>query len=188
MFTERLLTATVKAMAKRRLALKPTDETMMPAPEPGRTYMLYMHVPFCQVLCPYCSFNRYPYRQEVARPYFESLRKEMLMLKDLGYDFESLYVGGGTPTIMLDELCRTIDLARENFSITEVSSETNPNHLTKPYLEHDGPRAAALGGRRRASTTGCSSRWTATRSTAAASRSWSASPRPTATSTRSTST
>ena len=135
MFTERLLTATVKAMAKRRLALKPTDETMMPAPEPGRTYMLYMHVPFCQVLCPYCSFNRYPYRQEVARPYFESLRKEMLMLKDLGYDFESLYVGGGTPTIMLDELCRTIDLARENFSITEVSSETNPNHLTKPYLE-----------------------------------------------------
>ena len=135
MFTERLLTATVKAMAKRRLALKPTDETMMPAPEPGRTYMLYMHVPFCQVLCPYCSFNRYPYRQEVTRPYFESLRKEMLMLKDLGYDFESLYVGGGTPTIMLDELCRTIDLARENFSITEVSSETNPNHLTRPYLE-----------------------------------------------------
>ena len=135
MFTERLLTATVKAMAKRRLALKPTDETMMPAPEPGRTYMLYMHVPFCQVLCPYCSFNRYPYREEVARPYFESLRKEMLMLKDLGYDFESLYVGGGTPTIMLDELCRTIDLARENFSITEVSSETNPNHLTKPCLE-----------------------------------------------------
>ena len=135
MFTERLLTTTVKAMAKRRLALKPTDETMMPAPEPGRKYMLYMHVPFCQVLCPYCSFNRYPYREEVARPYFESLRKEMLMLKDLGYDFESLYVGGGTPTIMLDELCRTIDLARENFSITEVSSETNPNHLTKPYLE-----------------------------------------------------
>lgn len=135
MLAERLLTMAVKTMAKRRLALAPTTETVMPAPEPGRTYMLYMHVPFCQVLCPYCSFNRYPYREEVARPYFESLRKEMLMLKDLGYDFESLYVGGGTPTIMLDELCRTIDLARESFSITEVSSETNPNHLTKLYLE-----------------------------------------------------
>ena len=29
------------------------------------------------------------------------------MLKDLGYDFESVYVGGGTPTIMIDELCET---------------------------------------------------------------------------------
>ena len=53
------------------------------------------------------------------------------MLKDLGYDFESLYIGGGTPTIMLDELCKTIDLARDNFNIKEVSSETNPNHLVQ---------------------------------------------------------
>lgn len=135
MLAERMLTTAVKTMAKRRLTLEPTTETTLPAPEPGRTYMLYMHVPFCQVLCPYCSFNRYPFREEIAKPYFESMRKEMLMLKDLGYDFESLYVGGGTPTIMIDELCATIDLARENFSITEVSSETNPNHLTKPYLE-----------------------------------------------------
>ena len=96
--------------------------------------MLYMHVPFCQVLCPYCSFNRYPFRESVARPYFENMRKEMMMLKDLGYDFESLYIGGGTPTIMLDELCKTIDLARDNFSIKEVSSETNPNHLVQPWL------------------------------------------------------
>lgn len=135
MLAERLLTTTVKAIANRRLVLKPTTETMMPAPGPGRKYMLYMHVPFCQVLCPYCSFNRYPFREEVAKPYFANMRKEMLMLKDLGYDFESVYVGGGTPTIMIDELCQTIDLAREHFSVTEVSSETNPNHLTRPYLE-----------------------------------------------------
>ena len=51
------------------------------------------------------------------------------MVADLGYDFGSLYVGGGTPTILLDELCQTIDLARELFSIREVSSETSPNHL-----------------------------------------------------------
>ena len=94
-----------------------------------------MHVPFCQRLCPYCSFNRYPFRPEIAAPYFASMRKEMLMLKDLGYDFESVYVGGGTPTIMIDELCETIDLARETFSIKEVSSETNPNHLAPEYLQ-----------------------------------------------------
>lgn len=97
--------------------------------------MLYMHVPFCQRLCPYCSFNRYPFREDIARKYFASLRKEMMMLADLGYDFESIYIGGGTPTIMIDELCETIDLARDTFSIKEVSSETNPNHLTQPYLD-----------------------------------------------------
>ena len=135
MLAERLLTTTVKTIAKSRLTLEPTTETMMPDPEPGRKYMLYLHVPFCQVLCPYCSFNRYPFREDIARPYFANLRQEMLMLKDLGYDFESLYFGGGTPTILLDELCQTIDLARDNFSVTEVAVETNPNHLTKPYLE-----------------------------------------------------
>ncbi len=108
---------------------------MMPAPKPDQAYMLYMHVPFCERLCPYCSFNRFPFDKDRAKPYFENMRKEMLMLKDLGYDFESVYIGGGTPTIMIDELCETIDLARDTFHIKEVSSETNPNHLTFPYLE-----------------------------------------------------
>lgn len=57
------------------------------------------------------------------------------MLKDLGYDFDSVYIGGGTPTIMIDELCDTIDQARELFNIQEVSSETNPNHLIPSYLD-----------------------------------------------------
>ena len=107
----------------------------MPAPEPGQKYMLYMHVPFCERLCPYCSFNRYAFRAEIAGPYFDNMRKEMLMLKDLGYDIESIYVGGGTPTVMIDELCETLDLARDTFDIKEVASETNPNHLARPYLE-----------------------------------------------------
>lgn len=97
--------------------------------------MLYIHIPFCEVLCPYCSFNRYPFQEDLARPYFESLRKEMLMLTELGYDIETLYFGGGTPTVMIDELCETIDVAKDNFNIKEVSVETNPNHLIGPYLE-----------------------------------------------------
>lgn len=135
MLSERILTNLIHAMTEHHLTLKPTDETTMPAPLPHQKYMLYMHVPFCERLCPYCSFNRYPFREEIARPYFASMRKEMLLLKDLGYDFESIYVGGGTPTIMIDELCETLDLARKNFSIAEVAAETNPNHLTRPYLE-----------------------------------------------------
>ena len=135
MLSERILSGVIHTMAKRHLALNPTNETQMPPAEPGRKYMLYMHVPFCERLCPYCSFNRYPFREEIAAPYFANMRKEMLMLKDLGYDFESVYIGGGTPTVMIDELCETIDLARDNFNINEVASETNPNHLALPYLE-----------------------------------------------------
>lgn len=135
MLSERLLSTVVRETTKQYLRLSPCAEDRMPAPKPGQHYMLYMHVPFCERLCPYCSFNRFPFSEDRARPYFANMRKEMMMLKELGYDFDSVYIGGGTPTIMLDELCETIDLARENFSIKEVSSETNPNHLIPSYLE-----------------------------------------------------
>lgn len=135
LLSERLLTKVVRQCTNQYLKLRPTDETRVPAPEPGKRYMLYAHVPFCERLCPYCSFNRFPFSEDRAKPYFENMRKEMRMLKDLGYDFESLYVGGGTPTIMIDELCETIDQARDMFSIKEVSSETNPNHLIPSYLD-----------------------------------------------------
>ena len=107
----------------------------MPVANLGRKYMLYAHVPFCERLCPYCSFNRFPYDEARAIPYFENMRQEMLMLSTAGYDFHTLYIGGGTPTINIDELCRTIDFARELFSIEEVSTETNPNHLIPEVLE-----------------------------------------------------
>lgn len=135
MLSEKLLTKAVEATTASYLKLAPTDETRMPAPEPGKRYMLYAHVPFCERLRPYCSFNRFPFAEDRAKPYFANLRKEMLMLADLGYDFDSLYIGGGTPTIMIDELCETIDLARDTFSIKEVSSETNPNHLVPEYID-----------------------------------------------------
>ena len=135
MLSERMLSKVVEACTANYLQLKPCDEAFMPSPNPGQPYMLYMHVPFCERLCPYCSFNRFPFREDRAKPYFQNMRREMRMLKDLGYDFDSVYIGGGTPTIMIDELCETIDMARDLFSIKEVSSETNPNHLTHEYLE-----------------------------------------------------
>lgn len=144
MLAERLLTPVVRTLDSRYLALEHADLARLPGPVPGREYMLYVHVPFCQRLCPYCSFNRFPFSEKRAVPYFDQLREEMRMVADLGYDFASMYVGGGTPTIMLDELCRTIDLARELFSIKEVSSETNPNHLLPEYVEALAPRVQRL--------------------------------------------
>ena len=135
MFSERFLSLAVDTTSKNYLKINRTTDTHVPGPQPGKRYMLYMHVPFCTKLCPYCSFNRFPFSEKRAVPYFESMRKEMRMLYDLGYDFDSVYIGGGTPTVMIDELCATIDQARDLFSIKEVSSETNPNHLIPEILE-----------------------------------------------------
>ena len=130
MISERLLTRFLRPEIKRSLRVSPTNLEMLPGPKPDSKYLLYVHVPFCEKLCPYCSFNRFPFREELARKYFKSLREEMQMASDLGYTFLSMYIGGGTPTVLIDELCQTIDLARELFGVTEVSCETNPNHLT----------------------------------------------------------
>ena len=110
----------------------------------AQSYMLYAHIPFCERLCPYCSFNRFPFEDERARAYFKALRTEMRMLVDLGYDFKSMYIGGGTPTILIDELCELIDEARQLFSIEEVSCETNPNHLLPAYLDKLAGRVQRL--------------------------------------------
>jgi menaquinone C8-methyltransferase len=107
----------------------------LPAPNPEKEYVLYCHVPFCQRLCTYCGFNRFLYNHERSTRYYHALREEMRMVANLGYDFTSMYLGGGTPTILVDELCETIDLARELFSIREVSCETSPNHLDTEMVE-----------------------------------------------------
>jgi coproporphyrinogen III oxidase-like Fe-S oxidoreductase len=144
MLSERIQSQMMRIFNQRYLELKPTTATRLPQPHAGQEYMLYAHIPFCERLCPYCSFNRYPFSADRAVPYFKNLRREMRMLKELGYDFSSLYVGGGTPTIMLDELCETIDLARELFSLREVSSETNPNHLTPEIVGELSKRVQRL--------------------------------------------
>ncbi|MCX5901493.1 MAG: hypothetical protein NTX06_12335, partial [Proteobacteria bacterium] len=54
-------------------------------------YLLYVHIPFCENLCPYCSFHRYVFTEELVHPYFDSLLTELSMYKKLGYDFKGMY-------------------------------------------------------------------------------------------------
>jgi len=117
------------------LKLRPYSEPRLPDPVPGREYLLYAHVPFCTRLCPYCSFNRFPFEEERTVAYFKRLREEMRFVADQGFNCTSMYVGGGTPTVMIDELCKTIDLAKSLFEIREVSSETNPDHLIPEIVD-----------------------------------------------------
>jgi coproporphyrinogen III oxidase-like Fe-S oxidoreductase len=112
---------------KKFLDFKYTTQTIIPLkPNKNKKYLLYLHIPFCKTLCPYCSFHKFKYEEEKARDYFEVLRKEMDIIKSLGYDFVSLYIGGGTTTILPDELVKTIDYAKELFSIKDVSCEGDP--------------------------------------------------------------
>ena len=130
MFSERVVSTALGILNRHYLATNPTELDSLPAPQDDDGYVLYAHVPFCERLCTYCSFNRFLYKEDRAREYFRLLRAEMHLVADLGYDFASLYVGGGTPTILLDELAETIDVARALFpGIREVSAETSPNHL-----------------------------------------------------------
>ncbi|BCS52492.1 coproporphyrinogen III oxidase family protein [Geobacter sp. SVR] len=118
--------------------------TSLPKPLVGRQYMLYLHIPFCITLCPYCSFHRFRFHEETAVNYFKLLRREMRMAADLGYRFTSVCFGGGTTTIIPKELAKTIDLAKELFGADEVSVETDPNHIDPENLEHTVGRVNRL--------------------------------------------
>ncbi len=136
MFSERVISTALGVLNKSYLATTPCDMDALPGPQDGHGYVLYAHVPFCERLCTYCSFNRFLFKEDRAREYFKRLRKDLTLVHGLGYDFASLYVGGGTPTILLDELAETIDLARELFpGIREVSAETSPNHLGPELID-----------------------------------------------------
>jgi len=97
--------------------------------------LLYLHVPFCEELCPYCSFNRTLYKEDVCRRYFRALRDEVVLYKRRDYNFSGVYIGGGTPTILIDELEEIIALVRATFPVKEISVETNPNHLDPKFLD-----------------------------------------------------
>lgn len=133
--SEKVLTPYLKKMTGQYLRLAPAGVHALPPPGETKGQTLYLHIPFCESLCPYCSFNRFLFEEARARSYFQKLWREMEMVKELGYDFSTLYIGGGTPTILIDELAKTIDLAKDMFSIAEVSCETNPNHLIPEYIE-----------------------------------------------------
>jgi len=118
---------------------------MLPKANPDVRYMLYMHIPFCKQLCTYCSFNRFYHQEDRTREYFKSLRRELEMVKELGYRFDATYIGGGTPTVLLDELVDLIDYAKELFpDIKDVSTETNPTDLGTELFDALTPRVDRL--------------------------------------------
>jgi len=95
----------------------------------GTAEMLYVHIPFCRTLCPFCSFNRELYKPERLKSYFSLLEKELDLYYNLGYDFNSVYIGGGTPTVDFDKLIELISYIKERFHITDISIESTVREL-----------------------------------------------------------
>ncbi|MBN1177425.1 MAG: coproporphyrinogen III oxidase family protein [Dehalococcoidales bacterium] len=91
---------------------------------------LYVHIPFCRSLCPFCCFNRYLFDEELARHYYIDLKKELELYVKRGFNFSSIYFGGGTPTVLMDELAAFVGHLRTRFDVREISLETTPRELT----------------------------------------------------------
>ena len=106
--------------------------TDLPAPKTDQSYLLYLHVPYCVVLCPFCSFHRVAFKRDSTQHYFDCLRREIEQVSDLGYRFDEVYVGGGTPTVMPGELVNTLQQLQKRHTLTSLSVESNPDDL-----EHD---------------------------------------------------
>lgn len=100
---------------------------------------LYLHIPFCRNLCPFCPYNRVPYDEDLYRRFEEAAHAEIEMVAPHlnGDDVISLYIGGGTPTVHLEGLVRLLDHLRDRFTITSgICIELHPANMDNGCLEH----------------------------------------------------
>ncbi|MGB8022408.1 MAG: radical SAM protein [Candidatus Nanopelagicales bacterium] len=99
----------------------------------------YLHVPFCERICPFCPYNKVVPRGDQPTRYFHALRSEVDRYLAAGAadvsgsgGFTSLYVGGGTPTLFPDELA---GLVRQLPVTGERAIEVLPTHGTPCRLD-----------------------------------------------------
>lgn len=101
---------------------------------------LYIHIPFCVRKCHYCGFFSTTYTLQEADEYIASLRLEAASYQHAfdGRIFDSIYLGGGTPTALSSgQLKKLIVTVREHFQISkdaECTVEANPNTVSDSQL------------------------------------------------------
>ncbi len=93
---------------------------------------LYIHIPFCNHICHYCSFAKDLYSENRAKTYLDILKQEYIFRNVDFKNLETVYIGGGTPTALSDELLTEfLDfLYKQNPNIYEKTIEINPETLT----------------------------------------------------------
>ena len=101
---------------------------------------IYVHVPFCVSKCTYCDFASFPREIDKREAYFACLYREIkgvsLKLKDRTFD--TVYIGGGTPSCVEPELILgTMRQIKKCFKLTlnpEVTIELNPGTVDKEKI------------------------------------------------------
>jgi len=103
--------------------------------------LLYIHIPYCDSKCHYCSFNSYVDKFDTRKNYMLALEKQLLFelkrFKVKTHEIETIFIGGGTPSTIDPSLYEPIfkllkPLLQKN---AEITSEANPNSATKEWLQ-----------------------------------------------------
>lgn len=99
---------------------------------------LYIHIPFCRSKCPYCDFYSVKYESTLAEKYTDRLIEE---IKKYNGSFDTIYFGGGTPSIIDASLIsKIIDASKNQFDISddcEITIECNPSkNLEREFEEY----------------------------------------------------
>jgi oxygen-independent coproporphyrinogen-3 oxidase len=103
---------------------------------------LYLHIPFCLRKCHYCDFYSIPFAEDLAHRYVRALKREIQSIfGELPWSemrFSTLYVGGGTPTVLSsDQLMCILENCLGLFSFDdeiECTVEANPESLNEEKL------------------------------------------------------
>ncbi|MBT2391669.1 coproporphyrinogen III oxidase [Streptomyces sp. ISL-1] len=115
-----------------------------------RPLALYLHVPYCATRCGYCDFNTYTAtelrgsggvlasRDNYAEMVAEEIRLARKVLGDDPRQVRTVFVGGGTPTLLAaGDLVRMLDAVRNEFGLAddaEITTEANPESVDPEYL------------------------------------------------------
>ena len=95
---------------------------------------IYVHFPFCASKCNYCNFNSYDNKNDLQLDYFKAIVKELEMYKNTSVVVDSIFIGGGTPSLMFNGCISTlISQIKKSFLVAlnaEITIECNPNSVT----------------------------------------------------------
>lgn len=96
-----------------------------------RPTALYLHIPFCARICPYCDFAVAPHRRGAEAAYLDALAAEAEARLPPGFEARTVFIGGGTPTELSVEGLERLAaiLAPWTGRVREVSIEANPGTL-----------------------------------------------------------
>jgi oxygen-independent coproporphyrinogen-3 oxidase len=99
---------------------------------------LYIHIPFCRSRCSYCDFATGLYESNLAERYVNAVVKEIRSWPAAGAAVDTIYFGGGTPSLLdPTQLERILVASREQFNVAasaEITLEINPGSITVAKL------------------------------------------------------